>query len=772
MIDQRILNKLGSTDQRLREILTARMPEDPSDEVRERIQKDIDIREKIEKWVQNRQDEHVINNLRNYKKYAAVDLAWDSDPINPEIIPLIKYAQGKIDLNKCVSTLEADGLSRYVQYDANKVATGIDLVSFCKFNVNLVRSVITRRLAAQANKYSNLWPYFKYDPRGESPVDKLRADAISQRADIMADQYGYRHHDIQWVRDAMLYGWSLDFVRCGWDRQKSLRVNGTGENIKTEDLPVESYTVKEGVSFTNPHPTRVFWDDAYPLATINDDIGCEYVGFWDIVRYGSIANDNRYFNRDVLGWNETFWTNLIECNNCNDYLCNVVSPCTPRVNGDISADNDAKARVGLYSGDNDSASLLVMQIYRRIVPKEIGWGEYTEPVWVRFVCAGDNGKVVFTEVLPSSPAAYLGINQNDSRAISISLAHEIMPFQDQMTNLTTQLLVLARAEMLKIYDIDSSGLTDEQAKALQAKLTGKDWGMEPIFIVRDHSKMDEMSLKTSNRVNITETNVSGSMSAILRAMAELVVMSERMLSMSPAEQGQPAPRELSATEINAISNTTESVYSFISDAIDEGRSAKKRIIYESLMSRAEDNQVLSVQQRYTRTTIERAGFKVHDDYSDANNPPEQIGRFTIVGNKRNLISEYIFTSRDGSERSSNTASANVLMQLLTTILQFPGMAEAFGKERVYEMVNEIYRLTGVGYSPNLEVQEGEDSGFNAPEFQQLMQMVQQLANEVQLNTQEVAAIKNILPGLGDAVSGLAQNQQAIDISNTAPPLAA
>jgi hypothetical protein len=771
MIDYRVLNKLGSTDQRLREILTASMPEDVSEKEKEKIEKDIASREKIEKWCRGRLDEHIFESIRNYTLYSAPDLMWDSMPINKEQIPLIKYAQGKIDAAACAKTLESLGLTQYIQRDANQAPTGINLENFFKFNVNIGRSIITRRLAAQANKYCNLWPYYKYDPRGESPTDKLRADAMSQRSDIMADQYGYRHHDIQWMRDAMMYGWSLDFVRCGWDKTQSLRVVGNPENVKDEDLNTESFIVKEGVQFVNPHPTRVFWDNAYPLSSINEDIGCKYIGFWDVVRYREIADNNAYYNLDVVTWNENFWTTLASCDYSNDYLCNVNPPCS-RAPGDLAAPNDAKGRVGLYAGDKEDSSVLLAQMFKKVVPHEIGWGTYTQPVWVRLVVAGDTGKVIFNETLPSTPAAYIGINQNEQRAVSLSLAHEIMPFQDQMSNLATQMLLLARAEILKIYDIDSSGLTEDQQNAVMAKLGGKDWGMEPVFIVRDHSKMDEMGLKNGNRVQITETKVSGSMTAILRAMAELVVMAERMLSMSPAEQGQPAPRELSATEINAISNTTESVYSFISDSFDEGRAAKKRIIYESLMAKAQDEQVLPVQQKYTRQTIERAGFKVHPDYGDASNLPGEPSRFTIVGNKKNLISEYIFTSRDGSERTSNTASANVLMQLLTAILQFPGMAEAFGKERVFEIINEIFRLSGVGYSPNISVQEGEDPSFNPPEFQQLMEMVQQTMSAVQGNTADIESIKGILPQLGQLVEGAMQNQQAVDTSNTsvAPPL--
>jgi hypothetical protein len=769
MIDPRALKKLGSTDERLRQILTAVHPgemdkdkahTDKEKEEHERRCKDHASRVKLEKFFQDKLDQHVRVSLKDYRHYSVIDLAWDSDPINSQTLPLIQFAQGHINLEVCVKDLETLGMTEYIKRDEQKKAVGVNISGFFAFNVNLLRSIINRRLAAQSNKYTNLWPYYKYEARGSSNQAKLRADATSQRMDVMADQMGWRQHDIQWYRDAMLYGWSVDFSRCGWEQHKTAKVKVDRDDLPDEDVEVETVIEREGVVFFNPHPTRVFWDDAYPLSTINSDTGCQHVGFWDIRRWSEIGGNPHYFNREAVQWNSGFWIDLQNTGYDRAYHCTINAPTSAAARNDPAAPNDAKSQMGLYSATTDDSSALVAQFYRKVIPKEIGWGDYPNPVWVRFTVAGDKGTIVYAETMPSTPGAYLGINQNDGRRKSLSLAHEILPFQDQMTNLATQMLSLAKMEMLKIYDIDSSQLTPEQIAYIKAHLEGGSWGSKPLFIVSDHSKLAELGLKDSKRVNVTENTVDNSMATTLRAMAELVNMAERLLSMSPAEQGQPAPREISATEVNEISNTTQSVYSFISDAIDEGRAAKKRICFESLIALGEKSQVMPVQHRYTKKTVEDAGFKVVSEDKDELEDGS-AARVTIMGNKSKLVTDLIFTSRDGAERSANSAAANVLTQLAGSIVAMPGVMQAMGKERFYNLINEIFRLSGSGFDLNLEMQEGESNDFEDPKFEQLMQIVQQLGQQTAANTDELAKIDQVISQLAQVMRPPEQPQQQL-----------
>ena len=193
MVDFDILKQVGTTNERLREVLTATKPEKPtklSKEEQENLDRDIKNRQRIEKLINSRLREHIVFTLRNHHIYSAVDLAWDSAPINKQTVPLVMYAQKRLSLDSCVSELSKLKVSdKFVRKSESGQPTQIDLPKFFETNINLVRSLITRRLSAQSNKYNNLYPFFKYDPRSTTATARLKGDVLSQRMDIMADQY-------------------------------------------------------------------------------------------------------------------------------------------------------------------------------------------------------------------------------------------------------------------------------------------------------------------------------------------------------------------------------------------------------------------------------------------------------------------------------------------------------------------------------------------------------------------------------------------------------
>ena len=69
MIDFDILKEAGTTNERLRKILTCTDTENP----------DHKIREKIEDMVSSRMTEHVTYSLKNHQLYSAVDMACQPD---------------------------------------------------------------------------------------------------------------------------------------------------------------------------------------------------------------------------------------------------------------------------------------------------------------------------------------------------------------------------------------------------------------------------------------------------------------------------------------------------------------------------------------------------------------------------------------------------------------------------------------------------------------------------------------------------------------------
>lgn len=805
MVSPEVLEKFGTTRKRLREIFEKVPYTDPgpdaTDEERKAYQGallDEKVRNQFESEISNITQEGVAWGLKNYQLYAAVDVAWDTPALTREMIPLLLYAQSKITIQTCTTQLAGlNCADQFVRKDAAGTAVGIDMPKFVETSLNMVRSYVTRRHAAQSVKYTNLYPYYKYESRRTDMAGKLRADAMSQEAEIIVDDFDYRHHDSQVMRDALLYGHSVDFVRSPWDVVRQYQADETAKEFKTytkEDprtLPVKSYIEKEGVSWVNPHPTRLICDNSEPLAAINSDTGPLYIGYWDIVRYGAVSKNPDYFNRTAITYGMTGLWGLYSkyTDYFQQYFCNIQMPAGPApvpnpmgpfagaaaATVDPGGANDRKASIGLYSGDMDHMSMFKVEYFRKLIPANHRMGEYPFEIWVRFVLASDS-TIIFAEPMPSTPAAYCGINESDSRQVNASFAHDVMWAQDLMSNLVTQMMLAVEGELFKVIGINTDMIDAEDVKRIEDRLKGRDWSARGPLVIPFSVKAlaEELDLKLDAVFKLGETRQGQSVEVIFRAMTQLLALLERMTAMSPAEQGQPAPREISATEVTEIASTTQNVYSFISDGIDEFRAAKKRILYESAACCKEGKVQVPVVNRYSKKTITAAGFTVANP--EEGEEVERPQRVTLIGTRKELRHAYVFTTRDGAERPVNTQAANSLVQLMQVVLQVPPVLQALGREKIFDIFNEIFRLSGTGVDLLLEMQEGDDKGFGADQIAQMQQVLQQLqgalqqiAQATQKNAQDIAGQESInqqqqglLDGVGQALELV--KKSALDIN--------
>jgi hypothetical protein len=776
LLDFEILKAHGTTNERLRELFTA-VPDpnlapkkgETKEEKRARIERkrknerDLQQRENIRQLLQARVEEGINHSLKNWRLWASVDAAWDSSVITRMTLPLQLYAQGKINVKRAAKLLSAcNGGDKFIKKDDAGKPISIDVPRFVETNVNLIRSFVSRRHAAQKNKYNQLWPYYDFEARSTGLVAKCRADVLSQRVDMMVDQFDYRHHDSQVMRDGFLYAHSVDFVRSSWEVEKQLR----RKSVEGPATDTEAVITKEGVGWINPHPSRVFWDNAYPLASINTDTGCEWVGFWDVVRFGEIDNNPHYFNKASVGWTGKYWGENGICNTYGDYFNHYQYAIAQPTPGDIdpSRANDRKAIQGCYSSNVLDASCFLTNFFWKVVPKDLGIGEYPWPVWLRLVTASDS-TVIFAEIMPSTPAAYLGINENDSRKVNVSMAMDLFSAQDQMTNLMSQLMLVCQMELFKIVGLNTDLLSPEQIQSIRTRFNTGAWLEGPTVIEYSLAKLESLGIKPEKLIEFHQANQGATINSIFEAMIRLVETTEKLMAMSPAEQGQPAPREISATETNEIASTTSSVYSSISDDIDEYRAAKKRIVYESLVALGQGQIECPVKDRYTPKTIIAAGFQPKkdedEDYTSTDIKGKKPRRQTVIGSKRALIHDYIFTTRDGGERAVNTQAANTLVQLIGQVLAVPMVAQAMGKEKLYEMFNEVFRMSGAGVDLILTLKEGEDDSLGQDEIaamkqtlEQVTQFLNQMGTQLQKNAEEIASQEQVNQ----------QQQQAIQLN--------
>ena len=702
MVNLDILREYGCTSERLRQIFTCTDMENP----------DWAIKESIQDEVRSRVHEGVEWSARNANPYMAVDLAWDSQTVNKTTIPLQLYAQGKISMSECAGQLSQHGISdEFCERDETGEVKNVNVARLYEVSMNLVRSYTTRRVAAQVSRFNNLYPYFKYEPRSTALPAKLRGEALSQRVEIMVDQFGLRHNFTQYIRDLFLYGHSVVFPREAWTRDVQWRY---ARDEYGETKEIESFVTREGLDYFNPHPTRVFHDQSAPLAGLNTDTGPAWVGYWDVVRYDSIRDNSNYWNVGELGYESTLFGIYGQYAQFFNFYYDptILNFPSSIIKSDALSpfQNERVSTSGLYSAEQADKGVFLTNIFMKINPRDRGVGNYPFDVWIRLVVASDD-TIIYGEFLPSIPAVYGGLNENDSRVVNNSMAMEIMPYQDQLTNLLSQMLLNMKIGLTQIWAIDKDALDEETKEYIEKAMKAGDYYVNPKLLMFSGQRMTDMGIDTKNFINVIQADMKSNVNNSMQAINQLLGIVERMMVLSPQEVGQPAPREISATEVSEMATSVESIYSFVSEGVDEMRSGMKKMIYEHLVACSTSEFDVPVKNRYSSDTIKNAGFTPSDeDYDQA----EPMAR-NVIGTPASLVHEYLFSSRDGPERSSNMKAAETLTQLMGQILQIPPIIEAVGKRRLFNLMNEIFRKSGAGFDMKLELEEGEDEAFAPPQ---------------------------------------------------------
>src|SRR5690625_2960183 len=550
MVDPKVLEKYGSTREAIRQLFTCKPvgPDVTDPAERKKRENLLKQRQRFERLIASRIDHAVAANFRNYHFYAAADLAWDSHAITKMTVPLMQYAQGKLKFTKLrdrIKDLDRSQLEKFCEFDKNGEIAEIDLPRFHDTWVNIVRSFVTRRTASVAATYVTSHPLFKYNPYSTSWVAKLRGDLLSQRSEMIVNQYNYRHDLVQVVRDMHLYGHTVEFPARSWDREEQIFHTDIREGLSPR---AEARTVREGLPFVRPHPTRVIYDNSKPLSGINTNTGPKWIGFWDVRRFGDVAGNPQYFNRNDIEVSAK-WHRFYNQN--TDYFeqyfdCRLSFPST---DVDVAGANDrlnnmtgAGGALGgqRYSTEREDDSVVVTEYRERVIPKDVGLGDYPHPVWLRLVVAGDR-TVICGECLPSLPAIYYGYNENDGRHVNISFAHEAMEWQDPLTNMLTQLLMTQAAGLIKLITLNIDMVRDpELRKQFKKLLRGNKIFEQPRLIEYSAAKLREQGIdpRTEEVLKLHEAKWAAAISQFFRGCIGPRSLAERWLHSSAPAQGQ------------------------------------------------------------------------------------------------------------------------------------------------------------------------------------------------------------------------------------------
>ena len=667
--------------------------------------------------IRSRVQEGMSRNLADWQWVYAVDKALDTPfrQFYPRLFGALEGGDLKgccdimrgLDLGNCITvTKDKDGKDQYAVNEENFVI----LVGLCSSYLKARWAKITNDRRAN--------PFHKYEPAKLTMVNRTKCEVLTDRVQVMSDQYGYFEVFKQAVHKMLAYSFAIAFIKEEWHTEEQQRAatvkdaleSGVGDigepKVRVGDAVDE--IVKEGLRYDIPKPNRVYRDLAHPLYTINTDTGCQFGGYWQIVRYRELKNAG-FWNDDKISLGNG--TNpLVDYSSqyfqIYDNAIKVAPSCRPPTVDDTAIVPGANTSTNLeaalanqwYGTDHMDQGALVTNHFEKLVPKDNGLGEYPHPVWFRFVLAGDGCTVLWACALPHIPMWYMGYDADESRAKNPSLVMEILPYQYQFETALSQIILSNRQNLSNLTLLNTDVLDDKQDWVKE--IAG--WGStiwKKLNIVPASFKRLNRLLQSNSRsqqeMGVSLTLPKASLQEQIAVANMILSTLERALGMSNLEIAQTASHEISATETRSLAAATSNRLTFTATAADSGRDAWKRQIYAYLMAFGDDDMYghIPADNPITQEQLTALGFTFvdHDSLVGA----EKYRR--VRTQKASLaIPLYEFAStRDGEDRISDSAIATVMATLARDVMSNPMLAQAIGAEQALQWVNAIGYFAGM-----------------------------------------------------------------------------
>lgn len=699
-------------------------------------------------------------NIGNYKVFYALDLAWDLpfQQITPTLLSsLMDKGPDDANVKDSLKNWGVDLDKVLVEVPDNKTPgkniQKINIPAFFEIYVPLVRAYVTTRWAKMCND-RRLLPFMKFEPAVSNAVSRMRCDVITARGEKMARQYGYFDVMKQSIFRMLHYADQIQFPVEEWHSELQEIGPETpiqGEEIKDKDGKViaKKIVVKEGLRYHLPHPTRTFRDQAYLPNTINSDTGCTYAGYWRVMRWGEIRQNKRLYNLDSVafgqfndwaGRNRDYWVNTYKG-------CTLNFPVSPSgSSGTSKYDNEKYVAEGCYSSATDDKTVLVTEYFEKLVPSEFGLGDYDHPIWFRFIVAADD-TVLYCVPLPYNPLIYYGYDGAEGRTRNVSMSLEVLPFQDQFSNLMTQFLLTVKQNLANLNFVDTD-IIDEKDLLKVENFGERFW--RGINIVRASFKKFIKGGKDSQSAVVSHKFVQQDTNAMIAAMRMILDTLERVLVMSAQEVGQAASHEQTREEIRNIQGNTSTRVVFTATAVDIAFDAWKRQIYNALMAYGQDEfyAQIAMDELVDAKKLDELGFS-YATKNPVESWDEKAGTARVKATKQAIAYESFISDRDGDDRINNTESAKSMLEMLQIAANNPSVMQAIGADQLVKMLNFVGRTAG--FPRDFKLSTVDQTKNQQGQAQQIMQEMgkQVQAALMQMKTQIEGEVKGALGPIMD-----------------------
>lgn len=712
---------------------------------------DLDRRIILRNRIRSRVDEGMTRNFANYKVYYALDLALDTpfQQISPTLVQSLidRDMSSEKGKKEVMDTLTNWGLTSMIADEtdpktgAKTGKTQLNLPTFVQVMVPLAISYVTARWAAVCND-ADIKPFFKYDPAVQRMDFRVKCDAVTSRVDVMDRQFGYFDVFKQAAFKMLHYGVVYQFPQEEWYIEEQLtyatkddvaleETDRDGKKVTEEDQLFWK-TVKAGLRYHHPHPSRTYRDLAHPAVNFLTDTGPTFGGYWRISRYRDVAFKPEYYNveavslsdKNILDINRIFFQTVYGA-------CTLAYPVLTMGGEGVSKLDREKAVSQLYYGkDHLDQGILLTEHFEKINPKRDGLvnpkakrsGGYDGDVWFRFVVAGTNGTILYAAPFPTCPIQTAGYDADEARTMNQSLTLQVQPFADQIGNVLTQMLLSMRQNLANLVLID----TDQVDKGIIAQI--KNMGERFFRTLNVQGFSAEKFRKQNSQPPMAVQNFNfpkANLQEMVMTIQTLINILERLLGVSSQEVSQAATHEQSAKEIVLVEKSSSNRLEFTKGPLERMKEAQKNQIYCHIVTYDSPAFWAEVpcDADVTPEMLRNWGF-VLEDLSKKHGGDRTIR--VKFDRAKTPIQEWMFASgRDGQDRVNDAQIAMTMTQWLQALLADPMTAQAIGPEQAIMAANVIAQYAGLPVDFRLRSMIKNGQQANPQEAQQLLQAVMQ-----------------------------------------------
>lgn len=670
--------------------------------------------------IRNDNIEGMTMNLREWRAHHAVDVAYGV-PFNQTTPTLIHDILSRnLDAEQTQSALKNYGLSEQEMFMTIRTPDGKECkqlnapLLFQTF-IPIVKAYLQTVLGQIFNE-RNRSPLLPYNPLKQTNRNRVLCEIWTDIVQTIATWYGYPEVYKQCIEQMLKYGIMLAFPLEEWHVDEQIFDYGQG--------PVK-VTMKEGLRYAIPHPTRMYYDLKYPLTTLNTDTGVRFHGHWRIMSYGEILDNKMYWNRREIFSGTNWYKSPLAYNYFEE-----IFPCRLRFPHELgwnpNMDILREDRGAWYRNNNQrDDAVFVTEQFRKIIPFNYGLGNYKYPIWARFTLAGDD-TVIWATPCAYTPGFFMGYDYDQNAARTPSLALDLIPYQDHIGNFLSQMVLTAKQNLEDAYFYDTNAIDTKDIKVLQnlgeKRYRYRNW--IPFDSLK--TRMGQYSQKDAIFPIQTQQRSINELQALIPTTLSIM---ERLLGIAAQEAGAQASHQQSKAEVSTVVGAGKNRRILTSSSVDSGEDAWKRQLHAGYTNYGDGGVTAQV-------SADIEDLPVHLKEIGFNMVGKGDDKVLVKGRKTGLRLEGFAASNQGPQPANEKEIAQAILQGVQTIIGQEDLHQEVGAKQLLKLIEQAVIMAGGPKDFRLTTQKKDANGKIDPA---VMQAIQQAIQTVVQTVEEKIA---------------------------------